>query len=325
MIELFLVRANDIIEIPTQSITWSGQRYKSARKIMANILYTDKGGHQYTKVEEGDTVLFKWNEKELFRGTVFSKDRTKSGTLSLVAYDMLHHLLLSKDIYVFENKRATDIVTRICKDFQIPYGAMANTSVRLNEIFQNETTLYDIILRSLVNTEKESGRRFRIASNKGSLNLKEVAPDENQWVLETGVNIINYSYTTSIEETATRVKMIAGEEKDTITVSVTDSSGQKKYGVLQHFERVTEKVNKSQLTSMAKNTLNKKKGIQKHLEVDALGIDEITSNMPIYVIENDISVKGTYYVDTDSHFFQGERHDMKLKLLEENTLPEVNV
>lgn len=325
MIELFLVRKNDIVEIPTQSITWSGQRYKSARKIMANILYTNKGGHQYTKVDEGDTVLFRWNEKELFRGTVFSKNRTKRGLVSLVAYDMLHYLIINKDVYIFDNKKSSDIVTRICKDFQIPYSAIANTNVRLNEIFKNETTLYDIIIRSLVNTEKESGRRFRIASDKGALNLKEVTPTKNQWVLETGVNIINYNYSTSIEETATRVKLSTGEDTNAISVTVTDNDGQKKYGVLQHFERITENINKGQLTSRAKNILKKKKGIQKHLEVDALGIDEIISNMPIYVIEKDLNVKGTCYVDTDSHFFQGERHDMTLKLLDENTMPEVNI
>lgn len=325
MIELYLVRTNELIEIPTESITWSGQRYKSARKITANILYTDEGGHQYTKVHEGDTVLFKWKEKELFRGIVFSRDRTKSGLISLVAFDMLQYLLLNKDTYVFSGKKSSDIVIRICKDFQIPYGSIANTGVRLNEIFQNETTLYDISLKSLVNTEKESGRRFKILSDKGALNLKEVLPSKDQWVLETGVNIIDYSYHTSIDETATRVKLVTGEDKNTVTTVVSDKSNQNKYGVLQHFERVTENINKSQLTSRAKNILEKKKGVQKNFEVQALGISEIISGMPIYVIEKEIDVKGTYYVDTDTHYFSGEYHDMKLKLLKENTLPEVNV
>jgi hypothetical protein len=154
--------------------------------------------------------------------------------------------------------------------------------------------------------------------------LKEVKPIENQWVLETGVNIIDYSYSTSIEETATQVKMVSGDEENPITVTVTDNAGRRKYGVLQYFERVTDKVNKNKLTSMGRNTLNKKKGVQKTFEIDALGIDEVVSGMPIYVIETDLNEKGTFYVDTDTHYFSGERHDMKLKLIEENTLPEVS-
>jgi len=325
MIELFLVRKNDIVEIPTDSITWSGQRFKAARKIMANILYTDQGGLQYTKVEEGNTVLFKWKGKELFRGTVFSKNKTKSGTLNLVAYDMLQYLLVNKDVYVFSKKRADQIIKRLCRDFQIPYSSIVNTKVSLNEIFSNETTLYDIALRSLINTEKQNGVRYQLISDKGALNLKEWKPSSNQWVIETGVNLIDYNLSTSIEETATRVKMVSGDDDNPITVTVKDSAGQKKYGVLQHFEKVTDNLNKGKLTKRANSVLKEKKGIQKEFDVDAIGIPEITSGSPVYVIENEIGVKGTFYVDTDTHYFKGEHHDMQVKLLEKYTSAEVVV
>lgn len=323
MIELFLVRKNDIVEIPTESITWSGQRYKAARKIMANILYTDQSGLRYTKIEEGNTVLFKWKGKEVFRGTVFSKNKTKSGLLSLVAYDMLQYLLLNKDVYVFSKKRADQIIVRFCKDFLIPYGSIANTKVILNEIFQNETTLYDMALRSLVNTEKQGGIRYQLISDKGALTLKEWKPSAEQWVIETGVNLIDYNLSTSIEETATQVKLVSGDDDKPITVTVKDAAGQKKFGVLQHFEKVTDKLNKGKLTKRANSILKENKGIQKEFEVDALGIPEIVSGKPVYVIENDIGVKGTYYVDTDTHHFKGEHHEMQLKLLEKNTIAEV--
>lgn len=324
MMELFLVRSNEIVEIPTISISWSGQRYKAARKIMANILYTDQGGLQFTKVNEGDTVLFKWKGKELFRGIIFDRSVTKSGTLSLVAYDMLQHLLTNRDVYVFHKRRADQMLTRVCKDFQIPYGSIANTGVALSELFPNETTLYDIALRGLINTEKQTGRRFQLTSAKGKLNLKEWIESPDQWVLESGVNLIDYNYSTSISDTATRVKLISGDDDKTVTAVVSDAAGQKKYGVLQHFERVNEELSQSQLTSRGKSILKQKKGIQRSLDVDALGIDEIISGMPVYVIEKDIGVKGTYYVDADTHFFMGDYHDMKLSLLEKNEMAVIN-
>ena len=324
MIELYLVKPNEMIEIPTESITWSGQRYKAARKIEANVIYTGQGGLQYTKVEEGNTVLFKWKGKELFRGTIFSRNKTKSGLLSFTAYDMLQYLLVNKDVYVFSKRRADQIIVRLCKDFQIPYGTIANTGIVLNEIHQNETTLYDIALRALINTEKQNGRRFQITSQKGKLMLNEWKPSSDQWVLETGVNLIDYNYSTSIEETATRVKLISGDEKNTVTVTVSDSSGQKRYGVLQHFERVNEKLNKGQLTKRGQTILNKKKGVQKELEVETLGIAEIISGKPIYVIEKEIGIKGTRYVDEDTHSFKGDHHHMQLKLIQKNTMAEVD-
>ncbi|MEN1969029.1 phage portal protein [Lentibacillus sp. N15] len=324
MIELYLVKPGLMTEIPTKSINWTGQRFKSARKITAEVLYTDKGGLKFTKVNEGDTVLFKWKEKELFRGTVFNRNKTKSGTITIIAYDMLHYLLTNKDIYVFSKKRVTDMVVRICKDFQIPRGTIANTGVRLNEIYTNETTLYDIILKGIVNTEKQSGRRFQLSSSKGKLHLKEWKEIEKQWVLETGVNITDYNFATNLDDTATRVKLVSSVDKKTTTAVVNNGSGQKKYGVLQHFERVNEELTQNQANSRAKKLLKQKKGIQKNLEVDALGIDEVVSGMPVYVIEKDLGIKGTYYVDSDTHFFMGDYHDMKLKLLEKNTMAEVD-
>lgn len=324
MIELFLVETGLMTEIPTKSISWTGQRYKSARKITAEILYTDTGGLKFTKVKNGDTVLFKWKGTELFRGTVFSLDKTKSGVLNLVAYDMLQYLLLNKDVYVFNNKRVTDMVKRICKDFQIPMGSIAGTGVRMKESFTNETTLYDMILKGIVNTEKQSGRRYQILSKKGKLQLKEWVETSNQWVLETGVNIIDYNYSQSIEETATRVKVVSSVDDKTVTAVVNDSAGQKKYGVLQHFERVSDKLSKNQANKRADKLLKQNKGVKKEIEIDALGIEDVISGSPIYVIEKDNGLKGTYYVDTDTHNFEGSHHDMKLKLLEKNTMAEVD-
>ncbi|SFM29221.1 hypothetical protein SAMN04487943_11260 [Gracilibacillus orientalis] len=319
MIELFIVKTGEMIEIPTESITWTGQRYKAARKITANILYTDKGGLQYTQVEEGNTVLFKWKGKELFRGTVFSKAKTKGGLLSLIAYDMLQYLLVNKDVYVFNKRRADQIITRICRDFQIPFTSIANTGTVLNQIHTNETTLYDMVLTALINTEKQSGIRYNLLSEKGKLMLEEQKISSDQWVLETGVNLIDYNYFTSIEETATQVKLVSGDENNPISVTVSDSSGQKQFGVLQYFEKVTDKLNRAQLNSRSNSLLNKKKGIQKELDVTALGIPEIISGKPIYVLENEIGVKGTRYVDVDTHTFKGDHHEMQLKLITRNT------
>lgn len=319
MIELFLVKTGEMVEIPTESITWSGQRYKAARKIMANILYTDKGGLQYTKVEEGDTVLFKWKGNELFRGTVFSKNKTKSGLLNLVAYDMLQYLLVNKDVYVFNKRRADQIITRVCKDFQIPYKSITNTGVVMTEVHSNETTLYDMALSAIVKTEKQNGKRFNLYSDKGKLTLDEQKISSNQWVIETGVNLIDYTYATSIEETATQVKLVGGDDKNPITVTVSDDSGKKRFGTIQHLERVTDKLNRAQITNRANTLLSKKKGIQKDLDVTSLGIPDIISGKPIYVIENEIGVKGTYYVDDDTHTFRGDYHEMQLKLIDRNT------
>ncbi|MGE6260865.1 XkdQ/YqbQ family protein [Heyndrickxia sporothermodurans] len=345
MIELFLVKTNEMIQIPTESISWSGKRYQAARKIEAKILYSKKSGHEYTKVVEGNTVLFKWKGKELFRGTVFNRTKTKDGTLSLVAYDMLQYLILNRDVYVFSKKRADEILKRICKDFQIPYSSIANTKhVIKSLVFKNETSLYDILIKALLETYKKTSNRYQLWSSKGKLHLREWPNSKNQWVLESGVNIMDYTYSTSIDETATRVKLIGEKEveviktikgkkktrkkkvkeKRPISAVVTDQAGKKKYGILQHFEHISGKINQAQLNEQAKKRLSQKKGVKKILDLEALGITDIISGVPVYVIEKSLGISKTFYVDEDTHEFQGTKHSMSVKLIEKNTVEDAS-
>lgn len=325
MIELFLVKPNQLVEIPTSSITWTGQRYNAARKIEAKILYNKKGGHQYTKVYEGDTVLFRWKKKEIFRGVIFNRSRNKDGTMTITAYDMLQYLILNKDTYIFSKKRLDEILIRMCKDFQIPYTSIVNTKyVMKSQVFKNETSLYDIFLKALVETEKQTDAKYQLLSTKGKLQLREWTNSSKQWVLETGVNIIDYDYSTSIEETATKVKLVAGEDKKTISAVVTDSDGKKKYGVLQYYERINEKLNQAQLNARAKKTLAKKKSVKRTISIDAIGIIDLVSGMPVYIIEKDVPIKGTYFIDSDTHNFSGNKHDMSLELIKKNSIAEVS-
>ncbi|RJS59142.1 phage portal protein [Bacillus sp. PK3_68] len=259
MIELFLVKPDYMMAIPVSTVTWSGQRYQAARKIEANILYTDVGLHFYQQVIEGDTLLFKWKGNELFRGTVFNRSRNKSGQLTLTAYDMLQYFLMNKDIYNFSGKRLDEILLKMCKDFEVPHGSFVNTKERVGKIIDQETSLYDIALRAMIDTHKASKRKFHIYSRLGKVHLTELKKQDIQWVLEVGNNIIDYTYDTSIEETATRVKLTSGEGNKTVTAVVTDSEGKKQFGVIQHFEKVSETLNKSALTKKEKRFWTRKK------------------------------------------------------------------
>ncbi|WP_153732527.1 XkdQ/YqbQ family protein [Sporosarcina obsidiansis] len=325
MIELFLVKPDEVTEIPTESITWSGKRYSAARKIEARILIAPGTGRKVVRVEEGDTVLFKWFKEELFRGIVFGKNRTKGGMMTVIAYDIMQYLLINKTVRVFTKKRVDQIATALMKEFEIPIGSIVNTGhVMKVRTYKNETSLYDIILDGMIETLKSTSKRFRMYSQKGKFMLRPLALPDDIWVLETGVNIEDYSYSTSIEETATQVTMVAGEEKKQISVTVKDEEGKKKFGVLQYYEKVTDKVNKAQLKNRADQALKRKKGIQKELSIEARGNAGLVSGEPVRVIEKDLDINKIFYVDNDTHNFFGNRHTMSLKLIENNDIAEVS-
>ncbi|MDO3655588.1 XkdQ/YqbQ family protein, partial [Bacillus subtilis] len=150
-------------ELVTESVTLRGQRYQAPRSIQATIVIK-QGSQKYYSITEGDTVLFKWKGKELFRGTVFART-PKDEKLTFTAYDMLQYLVKNQDVYVFSNKRADQIMKRLGQDFQIPMTSIANTGhVIKSLVFKNDTSLYDIILQALRETKKQTGRNYQIYS-----------------------------------------------------------------------------------------------------------------------------------------------------------------
>lgn len=326
MIELFLVKPNEMLEIPTESIVWTGRRYNAARKIDVSMLFRQGGSRQSVKVFEGDTVLFKWQGKELFRGTIFNRAFNKSGISSFTAYDNLQYLLLNSDTYVFTNARADQIAKRVFSDFGIPHdnSMIAHTKhVFKNLIFANETKLYDILLKALIDTEKHTKQRYMIFSKEGKAGIKAYKREESVWVLESGVNIEDFTFETSLDDVATRVKLVAGDEKKKISAVMTDDKGRSKYGVLQHYENISGDVNQAQLNDLAKKTLERKKELSQKFTISALGIPSLSSGDMVRVIEKETSINGNYFVESDSHHFVGNSHMMSLELIKYNHLPDI--
>ncbi|MCY7531048.1 XkdQ/YqbQ family protein [Bacillus altitudinis] len=331
MIELFAIRSGTMYELVTESVTLQGQRYQASRSIQANII-TKQGSQTYYRVSEGDTVLFKWKGKELFRGIVFSRTPVE-GKLTFTAYDMLQYLVKNQDVYVFSNQRADQILRRIGADFQIPMTSIANTGhVMKSLVFKNDTSLYDIILKALKETKRQTGRNYQIYSAKGKMGLRAWPDPEDVWVIESGVNLIGYQYSTSIEETATRVKMRTSVDeqgknkkkgsKSDIVVIEQDKAGQSKYGILQHVETVTGQINQPQLQKRAKVRLAEKKGVKQEVKsIQALGIPELQSGLPIYLKIPEINIKKTYWIDQDKHEFNGVKHTMTIDVVEKNSMP----
>ncbi|MCY7694587.1 phage portal protein [Bacillus altitudinis] len=331
MIELFAIRSGTMYELVTESVTLQGQRYQAPRSIQANII-TKQGSQTYYRVSEGDTVLFKWKGKELFRGIVFSRTPVE-GKLTFTAYDMLQYLVKNQDVYVFSNQRADQILRRIGADFQIPMTSIVNTGhVMKSLVFKNDTSLYDIILKALKETKRQTGRNYQIYSAKGKMGLRAWPDPEDVWVIESGVNLIGYQYSTSIEETATRVKMRTSVDeqgknkkkgsKSDIVVIEQDKAGQSQYGILQHVETVTGQINQPQLQKRAKVRLAEKKGVKQEVKsIQALGIPELQSGLPIYLKIPEINIKKTYWIDQDKHEFNGVKHTMTIAVVEKNSMP----
>lgn len=323
MIELFVVRANGTFDLPVQSVEWSGQKLKAPRSLTATVVSTQRGLHQKQPVDVGDQILFRYKGAELFRGTIFNKERTYGGELSLTAYDDLFYLTQNTDRYLFTNKSLGEILKRICSDFQIPLGTVAETPHKMTRRFDGQP-LFDIVMTAISLTYKHTGVKYYLYCDKGKLNLVKRADQAKKWVIEDGVNLVSYTFGQSAEEMATRIKLESGEDKKIIVAKIDNPTLQKRFGIIQHYEQVSEKLNKAQLLQRAQSMLKEKAKIQESFSLDALGIPDVISGSAVYVANAELGVRSAFYVDEDTHTFEGKDHQMSLTLTKTDELPEID-
>jgi hypothetical protein len=327
MMELLLIRGKNGWDITNlvQSVEWSGRKFGAPRKVSFPILLKpSNGSNPPFKMDYGDYIIFKWKGKELFRGTVFTIDGDDTQVATITAYDQLYYFVNNMDSYTFENQKASDILTRICRDFLIPIGSITDTGYKINTLIQEDKTLYDIVLKSLDTTYKQTGTRYNLFDDQGKVNLRKRTDNLTRWVLEVGANITGYTYSFTIEESANRIKLVkSGEGSENIIVVEENKSLQPKWGVLQYYESISDDLNRAQMQERGKTLLKKMAKEKKDFSLSSLGIPEVISGSAVHVIIPETEIQNGFYVDEDIHVFEGKKHAMTLALTYTDELPEL--
>ena len=133
-----------------------------------------------------------------------------------------------------------------------------------------------------------------------------------QWVIETGVNLQDYSQSKSIEKIKTRVKLLSKE--GAVLAEATDAALEKKLGIFQEVVQVKDEMNTGQLTELVNTTLAENNKATTSLSVTALGLPEVITGVGVFIIVKPLGISKTYYVEEDTHTFEGHYHSMNLKL-----------
>ena len=138
------------------------------------------------------------------------------------------------------------------------------------------------------------------------------------WVIEVGQNLTAYTYTKSIENVKTRVKMVS---KECTTLAEQSLAGlEEKIGVFQEIDKPDESLTPAQINDLIASILEEKGTPARTLNLDAIGIPEVISGIGVYIIIPELNLSRTFYVDSDTHTFKGNLHTMSLKLNYANDL-----
>lgn len=309
----------DVTQLVEQA-KWKGRKGSSSRTLDVTLI--DDDGYKHARsgidVEQGHQCIFSYDGVELFRGIIMSQTQTQAKKLQFTAYDNGIYLANNKDTFCYENKTASEIFQDCCARFNLPVGEVAKCSYKIPELTKSKTTAFDAIADALSLDFDATGIRHYVASDKGKLNLLTRRENILQWVIEVGQNLTSYSYSRSIEDIKTRVRMVSKE--GTTVAEKSNAELEKRIGIFQEIDQPDESLTAAQVNDLIASIMEEKGTPQRTLSVEAVGIAEVISGIGVYIIIPELEISRTFYVDEDTHTFKDNEHTMSLKLNYANDL-----
>ncbi len=267
------------------------------------------------RAAEGDRVQLSHRGKPMFDGFVFQTERNGKGQ-SVLCYDRLKYLLY-RDTRVFQNRTAGQIVAEILQERQLETGEIAETGYALPLLAMEGRPLLEMIRKALEETRAATGREFVFYDACGRLVLREAA-DNPAGVLICGENqLLSYRKLSDIDgDTFNRFKIWQEDGRSGFRrVTVGDNGeAQKKWGVLQYFERVDSRLNPAQVAGRIQALQEAKCRARQTLEAVCLADPACRAGRTVLVrLENGGAVENCL-IEEAEHRFSGGVGRMSLKL-----------
>lgn len=294
------------------NVTWETSRMGQPGKLSFNVV-KDK----IISFGEGDPVIFKVDGKEIFFGFVFIKDRNKDQIIKVTAYDQLRYFK-NKDTYVYRNKKASDVLKMIAKDFNLKTGNIADTGYTISSRIRDNMALFDIVYDALDLTLMNKRKLYVLYDDFGKLNLEDVENMKIPDLVLGEYNSQDFSYKTDIDsDTYNKVKLYRDNEKTgkRELFIAKDGTNMNKWGTLQFSESVDEETN---AISKAEAILKMKNRVSRSLSLkDALGDTRVRAGSSVMILMRDIgdiSIQQYMLVEKCKHVFDNDEHYMTLDL-----------
>ncbi len=298
-------------------VTWEGSARQAARRVSFGVAYSPQDKNvKPLNIKNGDQIIFypgwPYNKKVIFVGEVTEREKKgEAGELFYTAKDGMHHLLESRATYRFENKTPEKITAVACKDVQIPVGSLAKTKVPIPKIFFEDRPYYEIIMAAYTKAHKRNKKKYIAQMNGAKLDVIEKGKVIPDFHLKQGERITASSYSETTDGMVNRVAIYnASNEK---IGSLENKDWVKKYGVFQGTVAVEEGNGKAE----AKSELT---GLTKQASVECIGDIRCTSGRGVLIKDSRSGLTGTYWIENDSHTWQGQYHSMSLELAFKNIM-----
>lgn len=297
-------------------ITWNTYRIGKPASLEFTIIdrgiYQDKG----FKINNGDVVRYTDEGQKVFYGYIFSVDEGREEEIEILAYDQIRYLMNS-GTYVFTKLTATQVIQKIAADMKLKTGTLENSTYVIPSQIRDGKTYIDMICMALDETLINYGTNFVFFDDFGSLALRNISGMRFPFVIGDDSLMTDYSYKRSIDDETYNQIVLYKDNKETgkrETYVTKDSATIAKWGLLQLYESVDEKLNTAQITEQLTQLLFLRNRESRSLSIEALGDYRLRAGCYVNLYIKKMNINKFFLVDSCVHKKSDGVHTMDLEL-----------
>lgn len=298
------------------TVTWSGEYTQVARKLEFGVIVNPNDPNiPKIPIKVGMKVkLLQADNKEIFMGVIFDVNRRSSENIfKILAYDLSIYLLKNEGTYKFTKSTPLNITSKICKDFGITLGNVANPDIKVTKKFFG-VCLYDIIMTGYTIASKSNGKKYMPLFLNGKLDVIQKGDTRLKIYFDSKYNLIDLNASESLEDMVNTVQIIDkdGNIKDTVS----NGDWVKEFGKFQKVYKQEENVDAK---TQAKNML---KGTTKKISIEGIGDTTCITGYSVIVKDAISGKNGLFYIDSDNHSWSNGAYSIDLTLNFEKIMDE---
>ena len=285
-------------------VQWELSRQGEPGKLTFNLVYDDE-----IEIEEGDAIGFQWDGNNVFYGYLFSRSKSKDGTVECTAYDQLRYLNNS-DTISFDKMDSPELFNLIADSYGLSLGTIEKTGYRFTQI-EDDKTIFDMVGDFTDEVLINKQRMYVLYDDFGELNYRDVESAMGVGYLLTASTASDYEYEVSIDDQTYNRIIITSDSGDSDVASDHDSIY--KYGLLQYSPNVANVYN-----GLAKQILELYNRPSKTLKVtDAFGDTRVRAGcwIPVNLDLGYEIVSCPLIVEQVTHKFYADNYTMDLTLI----------
>ena len=156
-----------------------------------------------------------------------TKNSSEDPYVEYNCFDPLVYLLKSEDNFLFTKSTSpgkkgwtADKITRdICQKYGVPIGFIPKASYKIPYFRVDNGSVWDVILKAWTEERKQTSVRYVLRMENGKFFIRPKQTKRTFWGVVEGENLINMSFTDSLEEMATAVRAISPKQQSSGSVS----------------------------------------------------------------------------------------------------------